>query len=450
MIIDVLPLAHGLGQREDLPLPEDVFIITAAVVLAVSFVALAVLWAEPRLEGDTWRPLRGAVGRISGSRGLRIACGAIGVLLLGVTLVAGYLGPEVPSENFASNLIFVVFWVGLVLASLVLGDVFRAFNPWLALGEALRFRGRRPYPERLGHWPAVAALAGFAWLELVPVIRDDAHNAAVAATVYTVLTLAAMWLYGARAWADRGEGFSVYFNLISRISPFAVRDGRGGVRRLLSGLPRLRPQPGTVWLLAVIIGSTTFDGFSSNSTWADMNAEIGGFFEDLGASLDTAEILSHTVGLILGILVVYGFYALGIAGAKTVGGGFDATELRARFVHSLVPIGVVYIMAHYLTLLIFQGQSMLFLTSDPFAQGWDLFGNADGGIDFGVISQNMTWYLQVGFVVAGHVAALALAHDRALALYDNARLAVRSQYWMLLIMIGFTTLALWLLKSAGS
>jgi hypothetical protein len=111
---------------------------------------------------------------------------------------------------------------------------------------------------------------------------------------------------------------------------------------------------------------------------------------------------------------------------------------------------VVYIMAHYLTLLIFQGQSMIFLSSDPFGQGWDLLGTADKGIDFSVISQNATWYLQVGFVVAGHVAALALAHDRALALYDNARLAVRSQYWMLLIMIGFTTLALWLLKSAGS
>jgi hypothetical protein len=450
MILPFLPLAHGLGQREDLPLPEDVFIITAAVVLAVSFVALAVLWAQPRLEGDTWRPLRGAFGRFMGSRGLRIACRAIGVVLLGVTLAAGFLGPEVPSENFASNFIFVVFWVGLVLASLFVGDVFRAFNPWLAIGEALRFEGRRPYPDRLGHWPAVAALAGFAWLELVPVIRDDARNAAIAATLYTVLTLAAMWVYGARTWADRGEGFSVYFNLISRISPLAVRDGRGGVRRLLSGLPNLRPQPGTVWLLAVIIGATTFDGFSSNSIWADMNAEIGGFFEDLGASLDTAEVLSHTVGLILGILVVYGFYALGIAGAKTVGGGFDATELRSRFVHSLVPIGVVYIMAHYLTLLIFQGQSMIFLSSDPFGEGWDLFGTADEGIDFSVISQNATWYLQVGFVVAGHVAALALAHDRALALYDNARLAVRSQYWMLLIMIGFTTLALWLLKSAGS
>ena len=67
-----------------------------------------------------------------------------------------------------------------------------------------------------------------------------------------------------------------------------------------------------------------------------------------------------------------------------------------------------------------------------------------------MLSQNAAWYLQVGFVVAGHAAALILAHDRALALYSEPRQAVRSQYWMLAVMIGFTTLALWLLATAQS
>jgi hypothetical protein len=115
-----------------------------------------------------------------------------------------------------------------------------------------------------------------------------------------------------------------------------------------------------------------------------------------------------------------------------------------------VPIAVVYVLAHYLTFLVFQGQAMAYLSSDPLGKGWDLFGTAGSAIDYGVLSQNATWYLQVGFVVLGHVAALTLAHDRALTIYDNARLAVRSQYWMLAVMIGFTTLALWLLASAGA
>ena len=452
MIADVLPLAHGLGQREDLPLPEDIFIITAATVLAVSFIALAVLWPKPRLEGtaSAWRPLPGPLAGFFGSPGLRIACGIVGVLLLVIAIVALFIGPENPTDNFGSNLIFVEFWIGFVVASLLFGNVFRAFNPWLAIGEALRFHGRRAYPERLGYWPAAAGLLAFGLIELLPSARDEPRNAGIGAVVYTVLTLVAMWLYGARTWAARGEAFSVYFDLVGRISIFEVRDGRAGRRPILSGLTQWVPHAGSVALLAVLIGITTFDGFSSNSIWADVEAEVSAVFEDVGASITGALSGAATIGLLVAVGVVAGFYAAGIAGAKTVGGGFDAGELRNRFVHSLLPIAVVYVLAHYLTLLVFQGQAMTYLVSDPFGKGWDLFGTADGAIDFGVISQNLTWYLQVFFVVAGHVAALVLAHDRALVMYDNARLAVRSQYWMLLIMIGFTTLALWLLKSAGA
>ena len=61
----------------------------------------------------------------------------------------------------------------------------------------------------------------------------------------------------------------------------------------------------------------------------------------------------------------------------------------------------------------------------------------------------MTDSHQLNLVVVGHVAALTLAHDRALVLYREPRLAVRSQYWMLGVMVGFTSLALWLLASAG-
>ncbi|MDQ3742184.1 MAG: fenitrothion hydrolase, partial [Actinomycetota bacterium] len=388
------------------------------------------------------------------ARALRVACGTIGVLLLALTIASGYAGPPGPQDNFAPTFVYVVFWVGLAVVSLLFGDVFRAFNPWLALGRALEVvtrRGRpaRPFPERLGHWPAVAGLAAFVWMELASGSGEDPRNVATAAAIYTVLTLAAMLRYGAEAWADRGEAFSVYFGLLSRISPVEAREGRVGLRPPLSGLAHVTPRPGLVMLLAVMIGSTTFDGFSQGTAWADADAELSRFFESLGASLDLAATLSATVGLLAAVLAVASFYALGIAGARTVKGSPAAERLRGGFVHSLVPIAVVYVLAHYLTFLIFQGQAMAYLASDPLGQGWDLFGTADSAIDFSVISQNTTWYAQVGAVVLGHVAALTLAHDRALALYEDGRTAVRSQVWMLLIMIGFTTLALWLLKSAN-
>ena len=118
--------------------------------------------------------------------------------------------------------------------------------------------------------------------------------------------------------------------------------------------------------------------------------------------------------------------------------------------HTLVPIALAYVSAHYLTLLLFQGQAIVFLSSDPLGDGSDLFGTAGRSVDYSVIGANATWYSQVAFVVAGHVTALVLAHDRALALYDDARLAVRSQYWMLAVMVGFTSLALWLLSQSNA
>ena len=145
-----------------------------------------------------------------------------------------------------------------------------------------------------------------------------------------------------------------------------------------------------------------------------------------------------------------GFYWLGVLGAKSVGGGFSANRLANAFVHSLVPIALAYVAAHYFTLLLFQGQALGYLVSDPLGDGSDLFGTADSQIDYTLIGANATWYWQVGFVVAGHVTALTLAHDRALAIYDKARLAVRSQYWMLAVMIGFTSLALWLLSQSNA
>ena len=443
-----LPLAHGLVQRADLPIPEEWFVRAAAIVLAVSFVGLAVLWPKPKLERPRFWPLPSPFDRAIVSRPVRIACGTIGVLLLALTIASGYAGPPGPQDNFAPTFVYVVVWVGMAVASIAFGNVFRAFNPWLALGRLLP-AARRPYPERLGYWPAVAGLAAFVWMELASGNGELPRNVATAAVVYTVLTLAAMARYGAEPWADRGEAFGVYFGLLSRIAPWEARDGRAGVRPPLSALTNVEPRPGLVALLAVMIGSTTFDGFSQGAAWRDADAELSRFFESLGASLDMAARLSSTVGLILAVFAVAAFYALGIAGARTVKGSPAAERLRGGFVHSLVPIAVVYVVAHYLTFLIFQGQALAYLASDPLGQGWDLFGTANNALDFSVISQNTTWYLQVGAVVLGHVAALALAHDRALTLYSDGRTAVRSQVWMLLIMIGFTTLALYLLKSAN-
>ena len=443
--------AHGLIQRANLPLPEWLFGWAAAVVLVVSFVALATLWREPRLERDRWRPLPGLLGRALAGRALEIVAGTVGVGLLALVLVAGYAGTQNALSNIAPTFVFITFWVGLAFASALFGDVFRALSPWRAIGRAcggLRRGAPRAYPERLGRWPAAVGLLAFTWVELVSGIGEEPRTLAVAITIYTVVTLAGQAVYGVETWTARGEAFAVYFSLLSRISAFQTRDRALGVRPLLGGLPRLDVVAGTVAFVAAMIGTVTFDGLSQGNVWAEARKPLDDLTTTLGTT--TGPKVAETIGLVVCVALVAGFYELGCRAARRLAPGPSTAELRRGFIHSLVPIALAYVAAHYLTFLLFEGQGIAYLVSDPLGQGWDLFGTASSAVDYGVISQNQAWYAQVACVVAGHVAALTLAHDRALALYGDSRDATRSQYAMLAIMVGFTTLALWLLAQAGS
>jgi hypothetical protein len=451
--------AHGLVGRSDLPIPEWLFGWAAAVVLLISFAALSLLWPRPKLEGDDgFRPLPNWISRPLVNRVTEVLAGLIGVGLLVLTIYAGFAGVQTPPiSNWTPTFIYVIFWVGLVPASIVFGDIFKAFNPWRAIARATGFVASRvtgsmpapfEYPERLGRWPAVVTIFGFAWIELSWVNREDPSWLAVAALVYSAVTLLAIAVYGTEKWIERGEGFSVYYNLFSRISPVTVKDRRLGLRKPLSGLPQLVPLAGTVPLLIVMLGTVTFDGASEGPLWRNLGGWFRDRFTDLGLQYADATQVSFTIGMFFGIAAIAAIYGLGIAGARTVRHESEG-KLSRTFVHTLVPIAAVYVLAHYFSFLAYNGQSIYYLASDPLGHGSDFFGTADRGIDYTVIGATAIWYAQVSALVLGHVGGLVLAHDRALSVYQRVKDAVRSQYWMLLMMIGYTCFGLLLLSLAN-
>jgi hypothetical protein len=289
---------------------------------------------------------------------------------------------------------------------------------------------------------------GFAFVELAYPDRDVPEKLAIAVFVYSAVTFIGMALYGVERWLERGEGFSVYFGLFARMSPFETRDRVVGVRPPLGGLPSFTPLPGTVALLAVMIGTVSFDGFSGGSIWQDTSPDIARFFEHVLSPAHAIE-LTYTLGLVVGVLLIYGVYELGAWGAASLAGKPPGVRLDRAFVHSLVPIAAVYVLAHYLTLLVYQGQGAWALASNPLGRDWNIFGTADRAIDYSAIGSNTVWYIWVVLIVTGHLSAITLAHDRALVLYESATRAVRSQYWMLGVMVFFTSLALWLLSQLG-
>ncbi len=279
---------------------------------------------------------------------------------------------------------------------------------------------------------------------------DLPRTVAIATGTYSAVTFVGIAVFGVGPWIDRAETFSVYFNLFARLSPFERRGDEVGVRRPLSGLAQVEPLPGTIVLIATMVGTVSFDGASEGALWMGLSTALTGALESLGLSETLAFTLVASFGVLLCVLIILVLYELAVRGARSVGGGFTTRRLARAFAHSLVPIALVYVAAHYLTLLVLQGQAMGALISDPFGNGANIFGTAGSSIDYSLLGANAVWYLQVAFVVVGHVTALAVAHDRALVLYRTPEQAVRSQYWMLGVMVGYTSLALWLLSQANA
>lgn len=463
--MSILPYAHALVARGDIPIPAWLFAWGAAIVLIVSFFAISALWRRPQFEDDQWRPLGARVSRLLLGRPTQVLCGLVGVFLLCVGIYAGLRGTDAPDRNVALTFFFVTAWLGFPFVSVVLGDLFRAFNPWRATGravgalfEAVAHKPPRhlAYPERLGRWPAVLGLVAFVWMELIyaqsggVAVGVSPDSVASAALIYSAYTGLMMMLFGVEKWCQRGEIFSVYFGMFSQLGVFEARDGQLGRRRAFAAAGKWATVPGSVALVVASIGTTTFDGAAEGALQGPL-VSTQDALANLGMSITSAVRLGDTI-LMLGCILAVGLiYLIGVRGMRGIEGAPSFARLRTGFVHSLIPIAFAYLLAHYVSLFVFQEQAQFtYLLSDPLGTGTtDLFGTAAYGVDYSVLSANTVWYLQVGALVVGHVLGLVLSHDRAIAYWSDSALASRSQYWMLAVMVVFTCLGLFLLSVAN-
>ncbi len=435
-------------------MPAWLFYWGAAIVLVISFVLLGVLWRTPLLGSrKLGRPLSAVFSRIVLGPA-RIVAQALSVALFVLVWVAALFGDTDPFRNLAPTWIYVIFWLGLPALSVTLGYVWRGLSPWRGIADVfvrlLELGGfeAKPlatYPVRLGRWPAAGALLAFVAMELAYSDPASPRALAFAIALYSYVALFGMAAFGRDTWEANGEGFAVMYRFLSRIAPLHVVDGRIHLRWPLTGLAGAERIPGSVAFVAVMLGSVLFDGYSRTTTWQDLAARVENPYivdhPSLGELLVT---LLNLGGLLTGILLVALAYAAACAVARwTVNA---PRSLTGDFLRSLVPIAFVYMLAHYFTLFVLQGQFAIPLLSDPLGRGWNLFGTAHVTPDLTVVSPNTTWYVQVGALVAGHVAGLAVAHDRAITIFPDRRDALRSQYALLALMVLYTVGGLWVLS----
>lgn len=430
-------LAHGVGSRGTLPLPLWQFAWAAIAALVLSFVGLGALWHSPRLGPDA--PVRVVAGSARalavGEWILRIA----GLTLFGLTLGAALFGADVggDSVNLAPVTIYVMVWVAVPIASALVGDFWSALNPFSTIGRL--FPQQRAEPPA-HHWVAAALLLAFLVLELVHPSGDSPRILGWGMVVYSVIMVAGLARYG-RVWLDRADGLALLFRSIAQIAPLSrSTDGNLVLRRPLSGLSSTTIRPGTALAILVVLGGTSFDGFSESPLFTDI----------IGRPTGWAAFAPKLIGLIAMIAIAAILYWIGARSTAKVT-GLSHEEAADLFAPSLVPIVWAYVVAHYAQLLVDQIQSFWFRLSNPYgafdsagAPTTNWFGAADGEINLNVIDPDVVAWVQATSIVVGHVLAVLYAHDLAIRRFEH-RNAVRSQQTMLLVMVLYSVAGLWLL-----
>lgn len=434
--------AHGLGGAKDLPIPAELAIAGAVAALVISFTVLALAWREPRYDAATsGRPAPAWLDRLVSSRALAVVARVLGMAFFLYVAAAAVAGKDSLINPFLGTF-YVLLWVGLVPASLLLGPFFKAVSPvrtismlFAKVSGVPEVEGLYAYPARLGYWPAAAGLFAFVWLELVYPHSTDLGPVRLWTAAYLGIMLIGSAMWGPTFLA-RADPFEVYSSLVAKLSIWGRRQGVLVLRSPLANLDTVVPRPGLVAVVGVLFGSTAFDSFRESSAWLR-----------LVQSMSMSRVLPDTLALIT--------FSLGVALVLTVAtmatGVPSDTSRRALpdlFAHSVVPIIVGYIAAHYLTYLVEYGQQTLIQLSDPLSRGDDYLGTADLQVNYW-LSMHPTFVAvtKVLAVALGHVLGVVAAHDRAVTLLPP-RHQLTGQLPLLVAMVGFTVGGLYLLFAA--
>lgn len=439
--MDNLVEAHGIGGQADLPISLELAISGAVAALVVSFTVLALAWRTPRFDAATsGRPAPGWLHRIVASTAFKVALRAFGFAVFAFTAMAAVAGRNLLT-NPAFGIFYVLLWVGVPLASVLLGPVWKAISPVRTINWVFaKLSGSDPdtgvfeYPERLGVWPAALGLYAFVWMELVYSSPTDLASVRFWCAAYVAVMLVGGALFGNRFY-ERADPFEVLSTLCAKLSVWGVRDERLIVRSPLANLDSIEIRRGLVGVVGVLFGSTAYDSFRESTRWVKF---IQG--SDLSASV------LNNLGLLTFCVAATAIFAAG--SMLTPVDRVARRELPDQFAHSIVPIVVGYLIAHYFRYLFEVGQQTLIYASDPLGKGQDWFGTGDLAVNYWfTFHTQLLATIKVGAVVIGHVLGVVAAHDRAIKLLPRAH-QLTGQLALLVAMIAFTAGGLYLLFAA--
>ncbi len=449
LMLPVLAVAHGFGQRIDLPVPLYLYLFGGGAIVALSFILLGLvpgrfndaLRAYPKYDLTTLRWFRLIV-----SKPPQILLKSLFVFVLLIAVVSGLWGNQNPAFNMLPTVVWILFAIGVTFFSAFIGNIWSVINPFATLYElgekALGKLGIRwnaePLPQVVGVFPALVLFLAFRWIENVSLVSSEPRILAMFVLFYAVVTFVCMGMFGKSEWLEKGDPFAVFFSFLSRFSITEVKENTVYLRPPAVGLLNQSASLTDVAFVLLMLSSVAADGVLGTPLFQNIFSSL--------LVLGLPWFLVGTVGLLglfAGFLAVY--YGFSYLTTVFTDDESTALEMARRFIFSLLPIAIAYEVAHYVSILVIEGQRVLYLISDPFGAGWNLFGTVDYEINYTALNLKTLWNVQVALIVVGHVIAVIIAHAIAERYFKDSRKALISQYPMLLLMIFYSCLSLWIM-----
>lgn len=439
--------AHAFSQNYTLPIPLSIFLYGGAGAIAVSFLIIGLFLNEKKsVFNYKVRDISklGVVNLLTG-RIFKNVLKWFSFLFFLLLIFAGIVGTQFPLSNISPTFVWIIFILGFTYLTAIFGNFWPAVNPWKTIGEWVgEDRGVLTYPKALSYWPALILYFLFIWNEVVSGEASIPRNLSTIILGYSFINVLGTYLFGLKDWFKYGEFFSVFFDLIGRMSPIEAKGGKILLRPPLVGLlAKPAENFSQVLFILFMLSSTAFDSFQATSSWLRIDLWAYEFYQVLG---DGGERLFKTFGLMISPVILLVTYLLTIYLSRVATKSKQSFKsLAFSFAPSLLPIALVYNIAHYFNVLATQGQGIIYLISDPLGLGWNIFGTSSYQVNVEVMRADTIWYTQVGIIILGHIAAVYLAHLIALKIFKSQKLALVSQIPMLLLMVGYTLAGLWLL-----
>jgi hypothetical protein len=464
--------AHGFEERYDLPVPLAYVIAGACATVLLTFVVAVFFMrqtaqqvpladatpAPSSARSSTALPAPPASGR---AKALWLVTG-LAWLLFALTIASALWGSSDPLMNLAPTLVWIVWWVGLSFAVVLLGNVWPVLDPWGTTFDVLNACAKHlglarglslgwAWPAWLGAWPAAALLLAWCWLEVVYPIATAPFKLGCIALVWTVVNIGGMACFGRDVWQRHADVFALYFASLARLAPVQWQANYPFVqlRSMGTGLIEtpVKHSAGQIGFVMAMLSTVLFDGLHSGAAWLVFEQ---GLKKVALRWMDMNGYFAGTVGLVVVWLVFLLAYVLTcfacarlmVPSAQHKQSATSGAQIAALFAPTLIPIAAAYNIAHNFSNLLIQGQTILQLLSDPFGKQWDLFGTAKWYPDISIVDAKLTWYVAVISIVLGHVVSIWLSHRVALRQGLSPRRTAVATLPLTLLMMAYTAISL--------